>query len=59
MSNYDDGEGFAAGDDLDQLDWRQLRTLRRLIASLDDDRARRTIVLELLRAIYGDELDLR
>jgi len=59
MSNYDDGEGFAAGDEFDLLDWRKLRKLRELIESVDDDTERRAIVVELLRALYGDALDLR
>ena len=59
MSNYDAGEDFAAGDELDRLDWSDLRRVRQAIASIADPRERREAALELLRAVYGADLELR
>lgn len=59
MPNYDDGESFAVGDDLDRIDWRKLQRLRKAISAIEDPDERRETVLELLRALYDEELDVR
>ena len=55
----DDGESFAVGDDEDRIDWRKLRRLRAVIQAIEDDAERRAVVLEILQALYGDELEIR
>jgi hypothetical protein len=59
MPNYDDGESFAVGDGEDRIDWSRLRRLRKLVQDIPDPADRRAVVIELLQALYGDELDVR
>lgn len=59
MPVFDDGESFAVGDDEDRIDWRKLARLRRVVMAIEDDEERRAVVVELLQALYGDELDIR
>ena len=59
MPFADDGESFAVGDGEDRIDWRRLRRLRALIDAVEDDAERKAVVIEILQALYGDELDVR
>jgi len=59
VSNFDDGESFAAGDELDRIDWRKLRLVRKAIELMPDPNERRLAQRELLETVFGDELDIR
>jgi hypothetical protein len=56
---YDAGESFAVGDGDDRIDWTKLVKLRALIGQVADQGERRELVVELLRALYADTLEIR